>query len=98
MGGLGTQLISVYWVGGLGSPADQLILQWVAWVTRRSADWCAGRESAARYDLLVKVENVVGLGSRVLNFAKTEVPEDVGAVPITSGIILFFLLKKICIL
>ncbi len=44
-----------------------------------------GRESTARFDLVVRVDDVPGLGMRSLNFAKTEAMEDASALPATSG-------------
>ncbi len=46
----------------------------------------SGRESTARFDLVVRVDDVPGLGMRSLNFAKTEAMEDASALPPTSGI------------
>ncbi len=45
-----------------------------------------GRESTARFDLVVRVDDVPGLGMRSLNFAKKEATEDASALPATSGI------------
>jgi hypothetical protein len=46
----------------------------------------SGRESTARFDLIVRVDDVPGLGMRSLNFAKTEATEDASALPAISGI------------
>ena len=45
-----------------------------------------GRESGGKYELVVRVEDVDGLGSRSINFAQTEAAEDAGPLPTTSGI------------
>ena len=52
-----------------------------------SAVLYTGRESGGKYELVVRVEDVDGLGSRSINFAQTEAVEDAGPLPANSGTI-----------